>query len=83
MDPITGVGLVATTFTLIGVSVKVVKALDSLNDKWDQATMKIVSLRAQIVTLNSAFNELHQWMEQRKMAEKSVGRVHSKTLRVH
>lgn len=62
MDPVSAVGLVVSTFTLVKVAFKTVQTLDALKEKWDEATLKIISLRTQVETFRVAFNELYEWM---------------------
>ena len=62
MEPFSALGLLSSILALVGVAAKITCALDTLKQKWDEATLKIISLRTQVETFRSAFHELYEWM---------------------
>ena len=63
MDFASAVGMVSSVFALIGVAAKIIHFLDTLKEKWDEASLKILTLRSQVETFKGAFKDLYTWMQ--------------------
>lgn len=66
MELISAVGMVSSVLSLVDIATKTVHHLDTLREKWGEASLRIVSLRSQVELFRLAFEDLSAWMQNSK-----------------